>query len=71
MLQVIEKDRLIDCSISLPRALYERRVNQYRLIPSRAKIANFFHFCHRYCGRLTTNRLGSLDNGYNTANISL
>ena len=44
MLQVIEKDRLIDCSISLPRALYERRVNQYRLIPSRAKVANFFHF---------------------------
>lgn len=42
--QVIEKDRLIDRSISLPRALNRRRVNQYLLIPSRAKIANFYHF---------------------------
>ena len=66
----IEKDRLIDCSISLPRALLQRRSDQYHLLPSRAKIANFFHFCHRYCGRITTNRFGSLDNGYRTANIS-
>lgn len=70
MLQVIEKDRLIDCSISLPRALNRRRVNQYRLIPSRAKIANFYHFLSiAIAADLTTNRFESLDNGYKTANI--